>query len=185
MATAGGLVELARRGDHGAFRELLEGRIDANLRLAAAILGDDDDAHDAVQMASIQAWRELPRLREIDKFEAWYGRIVTNACRQVLRSRRRRHVREITVGSLDETPGIALAARSSPGPGERASEVDLVSRAFDRLSADARVLLALHHLEGRPIAEVAAISGISLATAKWRLHEARGALERALEVERR
>jgi RNA polymerase sigma-70 factor (ECF subfamily) len=182
---AEGLVERARRGDQLAFQTLLEVRIGGLLRLAAAILGDDDDARDAVQQASLQAWRELPALREPARFDAWLGRIITNACRSVLRSRRRRRVREIPVGSLDEMSGIALAARSAPGPGERRDEIEVVSRAFDRLSADARILLALHHLEGHTISETASLSGISLATTKWRLHMARAALERALEVEQR
>ncbi len=185
MAGVDGLVERARRSDHAAFEALLETRIGGLVRLGAAILGDEDDARDAVQHACIQAWRELPRLREIDRFDAWLGRIMTNACRTVLRARRRRRVREIAVGSLDDATGFALTARSSPGPAERSGEIEIVSRAFERLTADARILLALHHLEGRSIAETASFAGISIATAKWRLRLARAALERALEVEQR
>jgi RNA polymerase sigma-70 factor (ECF subfamily) len=179
------LVERATRGDSLAFQTLIEGRIAALLRLAAAILGDDDDARDAVQQASLQAWRELPHLRDPARFDAWLGRITTNACRTIIRGRRRRRVREIPVGSLDEAAEIALTARSTPSPAERSGEIEIVSRAFDRLTADARILLAVHHLEGRSIADTAAIAGVSVATAKWRLHLAREALERALEVEQR
>jgi RNA polymerase sigma factor (sigma-70 family) len=185
MGTVDDLVERARGGDHLAFQALLEGRLAGLLRLAAAILGDDDDARDAVQQASLQAWRELPRLREPARFEAWLGRILTNACRTMLRGRRRRHVREISVASLDDASGLALTGRTSSGLAERSGEIEIVSRAFDRLSADERILLALHHLEGRSIAETASIAGISVATAKWRLHMARASLERALEVEQR
>jgi RNA polymerase sigma-70 factor (ECF subfamily) len=185
MGSVDELVERARRGDNLAFQTLLEGRIGALLRLASAILGNDDDARDAVQQASLQAWRELPALREPARFDAWLGRILTNACRTVLRSRRRRRIREIPVGSLDEMSDIALTSRSVPDPGERSDEIEVVSRAFDRLSADARILLGLHHLEGHTISETASRAGISIATAKWRLHMARAALERALEVEQR
>ena len=185
MAIDDDLVVRARAGEIRAFEALFEARVAAMLRLAAAIVGNDDDARDAVQQASIQAWRELPHLREVNRFDAWFGRILTNACRALLRSRRRRQVREVPVASLDEATGIKLSTRSSPSPAEQTSEVDVLSRAFDRLSADARVLMALHHLEGRSLAETAARSGISIATAKWRLHEARTALERALELERR
>jgi RNA polymerase sigma-70 factor (ECF subfamily) len=185
MRTVDGLVERARAGDQLAFQALLEGRIGALLRLASAILGDDDDARDAVQQASLQAWRQLPRLRQPDRFDAWLGRIMTNACRTMLRSRRRRRVREIPVASLDDSGEFALTARSSPGPAERTGEVDMVSRAFDHLTADAKILLALHHLEGRSIAETASIAGLSIATTKWRLHMARAALEHALDMEQR
>jgi len=176
------LVERARHGDDLAFEELLAGRLAGLLRLASAILGDAEDGRDAVQQACVQAWRELPTLRDPARFDAWLGRIVTNACRMSLRSRRRRRVREIAVASLDAVSGMSLAARTSPGPGD-AGDLESLSAAFDRLDPDSRVLLALHHLEGRPIAECAALAGIPLTTAKWRLHVARNALANALGSE--
>ena len=60
-----------------------------------------------------------------------------------------------------------------------------LERAFDRLGADARAILVFHHLEGRPLAEIAAALGVPVGTAKSRLHAAREALERALERENR
>ncbi len=185
MGSGDSLVDRASRGDTVAFQTLLEPRIAALLRLASAILGDDDDARDAVQQASIQAWRELPHLRDAGRFDAWLGRITTNACRTMLRGRRRRRIREIPVGSLDEAGEIALGIRTTPSEADRTGEIEIVSRAFDRLTADARIVLVLHHLEGRSIADTAAVAGVSIPTAKWRLHQARIALERALEVEQR
>ena len=61
---------------------------------------------------------------------------------------------------------------------------DALQRAIDRLSVDQRTILALHHLEERPVAEIAAVFGIPVGTAKWRLHEARAALQRAMETQR-
>ena len=173
------LVERARHGDTVAFEELLADRLASLQRLASAILGDAEDGRDAVQQACIQAWRELPTLRDPGRFDAWLGRIVTNACRMSMRSRSRRRVREIAVASLDDMSGVTLAARTSPGPGD-ASDVESLSAAFERLDPDARILLTLHHLEGRPIAECAALAGITQTTAKWRLHVARSALAKAL-----
>jgi len=178
------LVERARDGDTVAFEELLTGRLTGLLRLASAILGDAEDGRDAVQQACIQAWRELPTLRDPGRFDAWLGRIVTNACRMSMRSRSRRRVREIAVASLDDVSGVTLAARTSPGPGD-ASDLESLSAAFERLDPDARILLTLHHLEGRPIAECAALAGITLTTAKWRLHVARSTLAKALGSETR
>jgi RNA polymerase sigma-70 factor (ECF subfamily) len=182
--SAGALVERARDGDDVAFEELLARRLAGLLRLASAILGDAEDGRDAVQQACIQAWRELPTLRDPGRFDAWLGRIVTNACRMSMRSRSRRRVREIAVASLDDVSGVTLAARTSPGPGE-ASDLEVLNAAFERLDPDARILLTLHHLEGRPIAECAALAGITLTTAKWRLHVARSALAKALGSETR
>ena len=89
------LVERARRGDREAYEELVRRRIDSMVRTARAILGHEADAQDAVQEAFVAAWRRLPGLRDPERFDAWLGRILLNACRMALR--RRRGVREIRI----------------------------------------------------------------------------------------
>jgi RNA polymerase sigma-70 factor (ECF subfamily) len=54
-----------------------------------------------------------------------------------------------------------------------------------RLDVDKRAILVLHHVEDRPIKEIAAVLGIPNGTVKWRLHAARAALQRAFEEESR
>jgi RNA polymerase sigma-70 factor, ECF subfamily len=169
------LVVRAAGGDAGAFEELVTITADRSFRIARAILGDESDARDATQDAYVSAWRDLPRLRNRDTFEAWLRRILVNACRAKLRGRRR--VREI---SLD--PRLD---RSVPGPtvAERVSDTDLLSRAFDRLDPDKRTILVLHYLNHEPVASIAHALGVPVGTAKWRLSEARAALQRALTAE--
>ena len=179
------LVRSAQEGDLRAFEALLERRLSSLLRLALAITGDEVDARDAVQQASLKAWRELPRLRDPERFDAWLDRILTNECRMALRTRRRRRVREIPVSHLDPARGMDLAAAPTPGPGDRAEQLQILEAAFDRLDPDARAILVLHHLQGRTIAEVAAQLALPASTVKWRLHRARAALEQALDLERR
>lgn len=178
------LVRRARDGDVGAFEALLERRLTGLLRLALAIIGDEVDARDAVQLACVNAWRELPRLREADRFDPWLNRILTNECRSVLRSRRRRRVREIPLSYIDPDGMAGIADRPIAGPAERTEELELLERAFERLDADSRMLLALHHLEDRSVAAIAADLRLPVTTVKWRLHRARTALQRALELER-
>ena len=60
--------------------------------------------------------------------------------------------------------------------------VDLLERAFERLDPDDRVLIVLHHLDDRPLNEIAEAVHMPLGTVKWRLHEARRALLQALEA---
>ena len=157
-------------------------------RTAAAILGDETEAHDAVQEALISIWRELPTLREPERFDAWAGRILVNACRRALKRRVRSQVREIRLQpEAADGPGIGL--RSGAGLPVAASQAeslaatDALDRAFERLDADQRTLLVLHHLEDRPLAEIAATLGIPAGTAKSRLFAARRALQKALERE--
>jgi len=180
---ASDLVRRASRGDVAAFDALVAARLSASLRLARAIVDSPADAEDVVQEAFVSAWRNLPRLREPDRFDAWFGRILMNTARTHIR--RRGSVRPISIdrrhvddGREDDTPG-----QHDPGL-ESVVSSDALSRAINRLTTDQRSILALHHLEERPVAQIATVLGIPVGTAKWRLHAARQALERALEAER-
>lgn len=146
-------------------------------RTAMAILGHEADARDAVADALAAIWRELPRLRDPLAFEGWSTRIVVHACRRRLRRRGRDRVRQVAIGEGT----LWSAAAPDRDPTDRI----VLERAFDRLDADARAILVLHHLEGRPLADIAAVLGIPVGTAKSRLHTARRALEHALERESR
>jgi RNA polymerase sigma factor (sigma-70 family) len=93
--------------------------------------------------------------------------------------RRRHRVREIEVHEFD------LLGVSQTGASVEAAalEAAALNAAFDRLSLAHRQLLVLHHLHGEPVAEIARQLGVPVGTAKWRLHAARDALKRALEIE--
>jgi RNA polymerase sigma-70 factor (ECF subfamily) len=173
VATDAQLVERAGLGDEVAFGQLVEGRIDRAFRTASAILGNEADARDATQDAFTSAWVNLPRLRDVDRFDAWLNRILMNRCRDLLRSRRRS--REI---AIDE------ASLPQVLPTQGALDISALTAAFERLDIAQRQLLVLHHLHHEPLAQIARRLGIPLGTAKSRLHAARKALERALEKER-
>ncbi|MEP7360022.1 MAG: RNA polymerase sigma factor [Chloroflexota bacterium] len=168
-----GLIELAREGNHDAFGRLVEMKLERAFRTASAVLGNEADARDATQEAFVAAWRNLPRLRDVEKFDAWLHRLLINSCRDI--QRRRHRVREI---ALDSQP------LTVPAGDERTAERLAVSAALDRLSVNDRAMLVLHHVEGLPVAEVARRLGVPVGTAKWRLHQARRALEKALGNDR-
>jgi RNA polymerase sigma-70 factor (ECF subfamily) len=176
------LLELAAAGDVDAFDVLLRPRLPRLYRMAVAITRSEADARDAVQEASVHAWRELPRLRDRERFDAWLSQILVNACRSLLRRERRVRVREIDVEGLADDDAGSYATRSGV---ETLPETDLIRRAFVRLDPTVRSLLVLHYVEGRPLAEIGRILGSPVGTIKWRLSNARRALTRALEVERR
>jgi RNA polymerase sigma-70 factor (ECF subfamily) len=169
-----GLVERARGGDHDAFTTLVIAaapRLDAAARL---ILRDRELARDAVQDALIRAWRDLPGLREPDRFPAWLHRLTVNACLDVVRRRRRRPI-EVVLGALTiATPSDA---------GRELAERDELEHALAQLEPELRALVVLHHYLGMPLPEASASLNIPLGTAKSRLHRALAALRRALEPE--
>lgn len=176
------LVEQAQAGDREAFEALLERWLLPSLRTAYAIIGDEADARDATQDAFLQAWRELPRLRDPGSFDAWFNRILVNRCRTLRQRGRRTTVREIHLSVLPETSEPATA---DPPGDDGAVPLDAFEHAFQRLSMPDRTILVLHHLQHRPLADVAAGLGIPVGTAKSRLFAARKNLERALEAELR
>ena len=151
-------------------------------RTSLAILGDQADAADATQETFVSAWRHRDALRDPESFDAWLGRINLNVCRAQLRSRGRTKVREIRLLDHEDDREPASA---DPALADRIADTEAFDRAFARLSSDDRALLVLHHLQERPVAEIAAVLGAPAGTIKSRLHRARAALESALAKESR
>lgn len=178
------LLRLAARGDADAFDALIRGRLDRLFRMAMAITRSETDAKDATQEACVLAWRELPRLRDPARFDAWVSQILVNAARGVVRRAGRARVREISVdaGSSESPLPSGPAVESSA---DALVDADAIRGAFARLDATTRTLLALHYVEDKPLAEIARLTGSPVGTVKWRLSNARRALERALEAETR
>lgn len=153
--------------------------MDAVYRLSLAILGDEADARDAAQETFISAWRQIGRVRDADRFDAWLQRVAVNAARMTHRARRRRAVREIAASQMS-----SVADRPTPESPAR-SDARVLDVALGRLDVDQRSILVLHHLGGRSLADLAEILGIPVGTVKSRLHTARRALQAAIDAETR
>lgn len=177
------LVERARAGDHDAFSALVDGRLQATFRTVLAILGNESDARDTTQTIFVQAWRNLPGLRDPDLFPAWFGRIVVNSARSSLRHRGRQRIREISFTRLPDEGGSLRA--TAPAHDERTASTDRLERAFERLSEGERTCLWLHHYEGLSLADIGQRLQVAPKTVKSRLFTARRALERELAAEDR
>jgi RNA polymerase sigma factor (sigma-70 family) len=185
------LIRRAQLGEVDAFTQLVEARLGTMIRTATAILGNEADARDAVQDALVAIWRELPGLREVDRFEAWATRVLVNRCRLTLRRRTRTRIREIELQlGADRQPGddrpSGHAGAFARSTGDLEADVlrrGSLERAFERLDADDRAILVLHHLDGRSLPDIAGVLQIPVGTLKSRLSAARAALERALARE--
>ncbi len=176
------LIGRAQRGDHEAFEALVRPAYDRLYAVACRIVRHPDAAEDAVQDALLHAWRELPGLRDADRFDAWLGRLLVNACRDQGRQARRRPI-EVPVLEIDRPTNeaeAAWAAASEPDTAAQLVERDALERAFLRLSVEQRAALVLTHYLGYPAAEVAAICGVPTGTVYSRLHAGAAAMRTAL-----
>jgi RNA polymerase sigma-70 factor (ECF subfamily) len=169
-----GLIERAREGDHDAFALLLDARLARLDAAARLILRDGELARDAVQDALIRAWRDLPGLRDPERFDAWLHRLTVNACLDLIR-RRKRRVIEVELSPIDHpaTHDVATAL----------ADRQLLDAALARLDPGHRAVVALHYLLGMPLPDVARALGIPSGTAKSRLHYSLAAMRTHVTAE--
>ena len=120
-------------------------------RLPGLILRDHELARDAVQEGFIRAWKNLPTLRDPDRFEGWLRSLVVRSCIDVLRRRGRRPM-EVELLPID---GPAVADISSI-----VADRELLDLALGRLHPDQRAVVVLHYYLGMPLPEVATTLGI-------------------------
>ena len=169
------LVERARRGDREAFGVLAGGAVDRLYGIARLILRDTELAEDATQEALVRAWRDLPSLRDVERFDAWLYRLVVRTCADVGRHRRRWRA------------AIAVLPTEPVAP-DRASELadrDQLERGLRRLNDRQRTILILHFYVGLSPTETADALEIPVGTAKSRLHYAIEALKAAVAADER
>jgi RNA polymerase sigma-70 factor (ECF subfamily) len=161
----------ATAGDAGSFSALLEPLLDPAYRLAAVMLADRAAAEDAVQEASIKAWRKLRQLRgEAGSLRPWFLSIVANECRM---ARRQRWWSVLKVADMPE---------SHAGPEGGESSSDLKS-ALLRLTPEERLPIVLFFYLDLPLDEVAQALGVSPSGAKSRIYRAAHKLRSDLTIE--
>ena len=170
------LVERAMQGDVEAF-DMLVGRIGDGLHsVARRILRDPSLAEDATQHALLELWRNLPQLRDPERFDAWAYRLLVNACRAEAR-RDRRHRGSLHLLTTD--------APIVPDPAARIASLEELDRAFRQLSVEHRTVVVLvHYLDMTP-KQAAEAMGTPVGTARSRLHYALQAMRSAIETDAR
>ena len=165
------LVRRAQQGDRGAFAQLADEVLDRFLAIAHRILRDGALAEDATQAALLGIWRDLPRLREPDRFGAWSTRLLVNACY----SEARRAKRWLPNLPLEAAP--EPIARDELGP---VLDRDLLERAFHEIPVDQRAVIVLHHYVGMPTKTVAQALEVPEGTVRSRLHRGMTSLRSAM-----
>ena len=164
------LMMSATAGDAASFAILIEPLLDPAYRLAAVMLVDRSSAEDAVQEASIKAWRKLRQVRgDVSSLRPWFLSIVANECRMARRQRWWSVLKFAEIPPSDSNP-------------ETGATSDL-HRALLKLSADERLPLVLHFYLDLPIEEVARALHVSPSAAKSRIYRAAKRLRSDLTLE--
>jgi RNA polymerase sigma-70 factor, ECF subfamily len=164
------LMRSASAGDADSFAVLIEPLLDPAYRLAAVMLADRSSAEDAVQEASIKAWRKFRQLRgDSSSLRPWFLSIVANECRMARRQR------WWSVFKLADIPSIV----SNPDQGATSD----LHGALLKLSPEERLPLVLHFYLDLPLDEVARALRISPAAAKSRIYRAARRLRSDLTLE--
>lgn len=166
------LVIHARNGDQQAFAALADALYGRLHQVAYRILRDRGSAEDATQQAVLAMWRDLPQLRDPDRFEAWSYRLLVNACNSEYRRRRR---------SLPVVASEYPREPVAPDDYGRLIDRDLVERGFANLSVDHRAVLVLRYYLDLPLERIAQALDVPIGTVNSRLHRALGRMRATLE----
>jgi RNA polymerase sigma-70 factor (ECF subfamily) len=171
------LVERCRRGDDGAFQELIDGYKDRVFALIARTVQDRSRAEDLAQDVFLRVYRGLPYFRGEARLSTWIYRIVVNLCAES-------RGREVPVVSIDdEHAGDRLTPSALDPHADDLERRDRLEKAIARLPANYRLLIAAHYLEGVRYEDLAEALKLPLGTVKTQLYRAKQQLRRLLETE--
>jgi RNA polymerase sigma-70 factor (ECF subfamily) len=173
------LIRKCKGGDARFYEPLVRAYEPPGLRMAVAMLGNMDDARDALQEAFVKAYEALHRFDLRRPFGPWFYQILRNQCRDVLRSRQARFRLEALDERLELRP-----ADSERGPERlrrKAAARELLWKALERIGDEHREILVLKELQGFRYNEIANVLEIPEGTVASRLYHARRALKTVLE----
>src|SRR5262245_45364698 len=146
-----------------AFDALAQQHLDAAYRTATLILRDPAEAEDATHDALVIAWRKWGSLKDPDRADAWFGRILANVCLERLRRRRRRPIVDISE---------EIAVRPTRDMPTSVADRDALDRAFARLSPEHRIAVVLRFYVDLTVDQIAERTDVPSGTVKSRLHHA-------------
>jgi RNA polymerase sigma-70 factor (ECF subfamily) len=168
------LVERAAKGDHDAFASLAPAVFPRLSGVAQLILRDRELARDAAQDTLIRVWRDLPGLRDPDRFDAWLYRLAVRTSLNLIRRRRHRPT-EVQIKPLD-VPSIADESG-------RIADREVIDEGLRRLPPEWRAIVVLHFYLGLSLPETAHALGLPVGTVKSRLHRSLVTMRAAIGLE--
>ena len=173
------LVRECKSGKTRSFAPLVQAYEGPGMRVALGMMGNAEDARDALQQAFVKAWKSMDRFDSARRFGPWFFQILRNQCRDALRTRAARFKMEVLDERMDQLP-----AGSESGPERkrmRKAAQELLWKGLGSIAEDHREILVLKEIEGFRYSEIAEVLNIPDGTVASRLYHARRALKQALE----
>jgi RNA polymerase sigma factor (sigma-70 family) len=176
-------IEAAQNGDLTAFNDLVVEYQDRVYTLAYRILQDPAAADDMTQETFMTAYRKLDQFKG-GNFKAWLMRIVTNACYDELRRRKRQRTDSLDDTEVDEEADSRLASdiESPEAYAQRAELQTAIEKCFEQLTDSYRVVVVMSDIQEYSYEEIAGLAKISLGTVKSRISRARAQLRDCLRA---
>jgi len=179
------LIEKARKGDDGAFNQVVYAYRKRILGTIARLIGRPEDVEDVGQEVFLRLYYSLDQLRAAEVFEPWLYRLTVNAAYDYLRRQKRRH--EHRMSDLSEQQ--VMMADASAGGKKQAEESqrtkvrEMVQSLLGRVSEEDRILLVMKEVEGLSLKELEQIYNVNENALKVRLFRARQRVLKAYESE--
>jgi RNA polymerase sigma-70 factor (ECF subfamily) len=172
------LIRKCKAGNTRFYEPVVKAYEPSGMSLAFALLGNIDDAQDALQEAFIKAYRSLNQFDLDQSFSPWFFQILRNQCRDILRGRKA----DSRMERLDER--FELRSTDTEGEPEtilqRNIAADTLWRGLEQISEEHREIIVLKEIQGFPYSEIASILNIPEGTVASRLYQARHALRDVL-----
>ena len=168
------LVRRVLDGDSASYTILVDRYYDRYARFAVHMLGNREDAEEALQDAFLRAYKALPRYEERERFAAWLFRLLVNRCRTAAVRRRRRE--QMFIAS-----DLAMTSASVRPDVEDVAWREEISRALAALPADQREAFLLKHVEDLSYEEISEITGVGISALKMRVKRACARLRELLQ----
>ena len=166
------LVKASQRAERGAFDELVRLHQRRAMKAAVKVLGDANEAAEAVQQGFFAAYLKIGKLRDASRFDAWLLKIVANAAISRRRAAKRRFER------IRDTEGYEDKNAVGPAENSRALELkEAIQQAMLKLSAKEARAIALFGLEDLSQMQVAQIMGCSVGAVRYHVYKARQKLK--------
>lgn len=162
----------AKAGDRQAFAQLVDALYPRSLRFALHMVGNREDAEEAVQDAFVRVYHSLGRFRDDARFEPWMFRILANRCRSLI-EKRRRHTVVIQYGEVPERGALVSTQ-------EERDWTEEINKILVTLPAEQREAFLLRHVEDMAYEDIAAVTGVGLSALRMRVKRACDALRARL-----